>query len=269
MEFGNERCERVKKDFKFTLYFRTDCAFFENEFRLFCLHRSGGGSRSCGFHSGSGCWSCNGFGSRRGSRSDGRGYSRGRSRSGSCRGRRCFGRSFFQLCIGCGLTGVIGISRIALRIFCRGCRNRFRSQPGLHGTGRTCQTSVENGEDKRDSQKGEPKDTGRFCKDVSCLRAKQVVGHSAAESRAEPFVFWALHERQENEQNTDDHVERQKDIDENRKHEGGQYGGGFRVCKAHFAENTEDVRVFQGNPALVMFAKGVRMRAYEPDDPEG
>ena len=99
----------------------------------------------------------------------------------------------------------------------RDCGWRSRNREAtLHVARRRRFPHVEEREDDRESEEKPSQPTGKRLQNVGRLRPEKVVGHSAAESRAKPFVFRPLHQHREDDQQRNENVKNEQNVDQDR-----------------------------------------------------
>ena len=77
---------------------------------------------------------------------------------------------------------------------------------------------VEVGQEERVDEEDAAEPAGDLREHVRRLRSEKVLRHPAAKSRAQAFVFRALHEDDQDDQQRHEHVQREKNIEQDRQH---------------------------------------------------
>ena len=75
---------------------------------------------------------------------------------------------------------------------------------------------VEDGQEQGEGEEDDAEPDGEFLQDVGGLGSEDVLGHAAAERRAEAFILGALHEDDADHEQTDKHMEGDEDVDQDR-----------------------------------------------------
>jgi len=75
---------------------------------------------------------------------------------------------------------------------------------------------VNDGEQQGDGEKDNAEPDGELLQHMGRLRTENVLRHPSAESRTQPFVFGALHEHNDHHEQADQHMEGDKNGNEDR-----------------------------------------------------